>query len=301
MKPRLLLSNIRIKVIAFLVLFFLLSVATLIFIIVKDNNSDFTYHQSQWNEYAPEIDRAINEQEKATSSPLAHIYGSVVSHHIPQTIPRLVEYYSRLKATQTVDRFIVIGPDHNNAGTSPITVSNANFYTSYGKVEPIAGLAVKLQDSRVAHIDEKPFDPEHSIGSQMLVISAIFPGTKVTPIVLRSDTTQDQVNVLSESLMSLLDEETVLIASVDFSHYLATDQAFPIDYISGQVVRNLDLESLSLINADSGKSMEVFMKVMKEKRAFDVDSFSILNTNDLMQNSDYTTGYVFGHWGTLEK
>jgi AmmeMemoRadiSam system protein B len=101
-------------------------------------------------------------------------------------------------------------------------------------------------------------------------------------------------------LATLLNDETVIIASVDFSHYLSTDQAMPIDQISGEVIRNLDLEATPLVKADSGKSMEVFMQVMSQKKAFGTDDFEILNTNDLMQNSDYTTGYVFGYWG-IEK
>jgi len=259
------------------------------------------YHQSQWNEYAPEIERAVKVEQSVQPLNLEHIYGGVVSHHIPTTIAQLVEFYSRLKRTQSVKNFIVIGPDHTDAGKAPITVSNASFFTAYGEVRPIDGLASKLQDAKLANIDESPFDPEHSVGSQILVISKIFPGAKVTPIILRSDTTKDHAEALGKMLATLMDDETVLIASVDFSHYLPTDQAVPLDQISGEVVRNLDLGALSLVKADSGKSMEVFMDVMNEKKAVDTDNLAILNTNDFMQNSDYTTGYVFGFWGTILK
>lgn len=264
---------------------------------VKNNRAETIYHQSQWNEYAPEIDGATKAEQSIQPLNLKHIYGGVVSHHIPTTIPQLVDFYSRLKRTQSVKNFIVIGPDHTDASKAPITVSNAHFFTAYGEVQPIDGLASKLQEAKLANIEESPFDPEHSVGSQILVISKIFPGAKVTPIILRSDTTKDNAEALGEMLATFLDGETVLIASVDFSHYLPTDQAMLLDRVSGEVVRNLDLETLSLVKADSSKSMAVFMEVMKEKEALDTDGFAILNTNDLMQNSDYTTGYVFGYWG----
>ncbi len=263
----------------------------------KNNSSVLTYHQSQWNEYTPEIDRAAKAEQSVRTVNLKHVYGGVVSHHIPTTIPRLVEFYSRLKKTQTIKNFIVIGPDHTDAGQAPVTVSNANFFTTYGEVKPIEGLATKLENAKLANIEEAPFDSEHSVGSQILIISKIFPDAKVTPIILRSDTTEDHAKVLAQMLATLLNDETVLIASVDFSHYLPTDQAMPIDQISGEVIRNLDLEAIPLVKADSGKSMEVFMQTMSQKKAFDTDDFEILNTNDLMQNSDYTTGYVFGYWG----
>ncbi|MFA6273385.1 MAG: AmmeMemoRadiSam system protein B [Candidatus Paceibacterota bacterium] len=295
------LSNAKTKIILLFLLTLLILWVALGLVSVKSNGSEIIYHQSQLNEYAPEIERVVKAEQSVQPLNLEHIYGGVMSHHIPTTIPQLVEFYSRLKRTQSVRNFIVIGPDHTDAGKAPITISNASFFTAYGEVRPIDGLASKLQDAKLANIDESPFDPEHSVGSQILVISKIFPGAKVTPIILRSNTTKNHAEALGKMLATLIDDETVLIASVDFSHYLPTDQAMPLDQISGGVVRNLDLEALSLVTADSGKSMAVFMGVMNEKKAVDTDDLIILNTNDLMQNSDYTTGYVFGFWGIKNK
>lgn len=261
------------------------------------NRSETIYHQSRWNEYTPEIDRAVNAEKFLESVNLKHVYGLVLSHHIPTTIPRIVESYLKLKQKQSVKNFIVVGPDHNDAGKASVTVSNANFFTAYGEVKPIDGLALSLQNNKLANIEEAPFDTEHSVGSQILVISKIFPGARVTPIIIRSDTTDDQAIALGKKLATIVDDETVLVASVDFSHYLSTNQATPIDRISGEVIRNLDLKSLSLVKADSNKSVEIFMQAMISKNAYGTSDFTILNTNDFMQNSDNTTGYVFGCWG----
>ncbi len=258
------------------------------------------YHVSEWNSYSPEIERALRQQlmqTKPTEITLQQVYGSVVSHHIPTTIPKLVDIYSSLATKQSVKKFIIIGPDHTNSGKTPITVSDASFFTIYGEVKPIEGLASTLEAAKLATIQEAPFDKEHSIGSQILVISKIFPNANVTPIILRSNVTKEEAEALGRKLATFLDEDTVLIASVDFSHYLPTTQATPIDVISGNVIRNLDSDAISLVKADSSKSMLVFIRAMSEKKATDTSNFEIVNTNDLMQNSDYTTGYVFGFWG----
>lgn len=264
----------------------------------KNGAPPIAYHQSVWNEFAPEIERAIAAESAIKPVNLAHVYGGVVSHHIPTTIPKLVEFYRRLKQTQSVKNFIVIGPDHTDAGKAPVTSSNASFITAYGELKPIEGLAQQLYEVRVANVEEAPFTLEHSIGSQVLIIGRLFPGSRVTPVILRSDTTEDQARALGRKIGSLLDDGTVLVASVDFSHYLSTEQAEPIDRISGEVVSMLDLDSLALIKADSNKSMAVFMEAMKAKNAGSTDALTIMNTNDLIQDSDYTTGYVFGFWGT---
>lgn len=277
----------------------IISGVVITFLLLSKDNSKFetVYHNSQWNEFSKDIDKSVKSENLIDPAELKHVYGGVVSHHIPMTIPKLVEFYISLKKTQKVKNFIIIGPDHTNAGKNGITASNASFFTVYGEVKPIDGMAIKLQESGLVSIEESPFDREHSIGSQVLIISKIFPEAKVTPIILRSNTTKVEAEKLGKLLATLLDEDTVLIASVDFSHYLTTDQATPLDKISGEIIRKLDINSLPLMKIDSVKSAIVFMTAMKEKYAIDTSNFDILNTNDLMQNNDYTTGYVFGFWG----
>ncbi len=271
-------------------------VLAIIAIAINSSSRDESYivHQSMWNIYAPEIERSVREYMPVS---LDHISGAIASHHIPTAIPQLVELYSRIGKTQTVENIIIIGPDHINAGMAPITVSSGAFQTTYSTLLPIKGLAEKLKESGIANIEEDIFDPEHSIGSQILVISKIFPKARITPIILRSDTTKRQAEALSQYLSEVIDEKTILIASVDFSHYMSTNQALPIDTISGDVIKNLDLDSISLVEADSNKSIYVFVNTMKRLHADKSSDVNILNTNDLMQNSDYTTGYIFGYWG----
>jgi AmmeMemoRadiSam system protein B len=255
------------------------------------------YHESHWNEYGKEIDSAVANSRTPEKLSLSHVYGMVLPHHIPTTYPELVEYYGALGASQSVKNIIVIGPDHTDAGKDFVTVSNEKFVTVYGEVEPIPGLAQKLSDLHLANIEEAPFDPEHSVGAHILLISKMFPEAHVTPIIIKSHTSSSQAEALGKALASMLDDETVLVASVDFSHYLTTGQAYPIDVISGEVIKNLDIEALPLIKADSGHSMQIFMTAMKEKNAIETEKYQVLNTSDLCSTNDYTTGYVFGFWG----
>lgn len=297
MKIQLRFSNFSVTLIFFLVFLAVFGIVVNK-VYFNDAASGGVYHQSQWNNYIPDINRIVPDNQPIS---LGRIYGGVASHHIPQTIPQIVTFYNRLKATQEVKRIIVIGPDHNDAGQAPITVSSATFFTGYGELKPIDGLAEKLAKERLAHREEMPFELEHSVWSQILVISKIFPEVEVTPILVRSDATSAHAKALGKMLGTIIDENTILVASVDFSHYLSADQALPIDEISSAVIRNLDADALSLVEADSPRSMEAFIEAMKEKDARDTSDFSVLNTNDVMQNQDYTTGYVFGYWGVGKK
>jgi MEMO1 family protein len=264
------------------------------------NDALISYHESKWNEYAIDVERAfIVKKDTPPAAELEHVYGIVLPHHIPTTIEGLIEYYVKVGKTQTVRRIIIVGPDHTDSGIAPVTTSNTAFVTRFATLKPIPGLATELQEKGLAHIEENPFINEHSIGAQVLVISKVFPKAEITPIIIRSDAKKSKLDAIAVELAKNLDENTILVASVDFSHYLPTAQAVPIDHISGEVVKNLDLDAISLIEADSSESMTVFMKTMVLKKANQTDSFKVENTNDLMQNSDYTTGYVFGLWGVV--
>lgn len=291
------LLNKKITRFIYIILVILIILGTFSILLSRENKTNFVYHQSHWNEYSPEIDRATKPEQSIFPVNLKHVYGIVVSHHIPTTIPQLVDTYSRLKKTQSIKNFIIIGPDHNSAGDTTVTVSNSTFFTIYGEVKPIDGLALKLKNTKLANIDEKPFDLEHSVGSQILIISKLFPNANITPIIIRSDIKKEHAKILGEEISKFLDKDTILVTSVDFSHYLSSDQSYPIDKISGEIIRKLDAESLSLVEVDSIGSVSIFIEAMKIKKSFDTENLTVLNTNNFMENSDYTTGYIFGFWG----
>lgn len=265
---------------------------------IMTSNSEIKYHASKWNEFATDVERALKSSDNNSIHSLSHVYGIVVPHHIPTTIPKLASIYKKLSLSSTVKRFIVIGPDHIDASISAMTTSKNDFFTVFSKVETDKKLAEALESKGVLAIHEEPFEMEHSIGAQVLLISKIFPTAKILPIILRSDTTKQQAIDLGDILSREIDQETIVVASVDFSHYLGTTQARPIDTVSGNIIKNLDVQSAALVTADSSKSMVAFMEIMKNLNAFSTEDVTVLNTNNLMQNSDYTTGYVFGFWGT---
>ena len=84
----------------------------------------------------------------------------------------------------------------------------------------------------------------------------------------------------------------------EMRHYFSYEEVLLVHkHSTGEVIRDLNLEALSLIKADSNKSMAVFIEAMRAKKAIATEDLTVLNTNDFMQNSDYTTGYVFGYFG----
>ena len=275
------------------------SVLALVFFLRQTQEAlpNVNYHPSLFTEHASKIEKSINEIATLEDINLKKVYGGVVSHHMPTTIPMLAEFYSRLKQTRDVKTFIVIGPDHVDAGRSDITISEAEFATPFGPLTVNSEIVKGLEKTGLVFHDEQAFRQDHSIHTQLLFIKKLFPEAKIVPIVFRSSTTNEFARTFGKVIGEYLNEETFLVASVDFTHYLAEDQARPIDELSANILRQTNSLSAGLAEADSPQAMSAFIAALESKNANLTESVSIYNTADFSDNRDFTTGYVTGYWG----
>ncbi|MDP3771864.1 MAG: AmmeMemoRadiSam system protein B [bacterium] len=255
------------------------------------------YHHSQFFKYAPFIESSLEQVKKDEKIDLNKVMGGLVPHHIPTTIPLLAEFYTKLKNTRDVKTFIILAPDHVDAGRGNISVSKADFVMPFGTLRPNLAIIEQLESSGFIVQDEAPFDREHSIDSQLLLISKLFPNAQIVPLIFRSSITNEEARAFGKILAGVVDEDTFIVSSVDFSHYLSEKQARPIDYLSANVLGAIDSKSTELIRADSEQSLVALMSFLETKGANHHVDLQVFNTRDFNSNNDYTTGYVTGFWG----
>lgn len=276
-----------------------LMVVGLYFIFSRNGSSEIVrgYHQSQFFKYAEFIENSLAEVQDNSEIDLTEIKGGIVSHHIPTAIPMLAEFYTKLKNTRPVETFVILGPDHLDLGRGEVNVSKASFVTPFGTLESNLEIIEQLEKSGFVTLDEAPFDKEHSVDSQLLFISKLFPEAKIVPLVFRSSFSNEAAKSFGNVLASIIDEGTFVVASVDFSHYLSEKQARPIDYLSANVLGVIDSQLAELAEADSTQALVALMAYLETKGANQLVDLRVFNTNDFNNNSDYTTGYVTGFWG----
>lgn len=255
------------------------------------------HHQSIFFKHANFIEYSVHEANGGTTIDLEQVLGGVVSHHIPVAIPMLADFYTKLKNTRDVKTFIVLAPDHIDAGKGNINVSKQDFVMPFGTLKPNLAMIEKLEASGFVVQDEAPFEHEHSIDSQLLLISKLFPDAQIVPLVFRSSATNKEAREFGKILSSIADEDTFIVCSVDFSHYLSEEQARPIDILSAKVLSAIDSRSTELIDADSEQALVALMSFLEIKGANHSAGLEVFNTKDFSENDDYTTGYVSGFWG----
>jgi AmmeMemoRadiSam system protein B len=170
-----------------------------------------------------------------------------------------------LAASRKVTRVILVGPNHTNAGGGAVLTSDLPWETPFGPAEADQGSVTALAAGGLVRLEPDVLTYEHSVAGIVPAVRRYLPEAKVVPLILRGGLTASEVRRLADALTPLMDDGTVLVAAVDFSHGLPVSDA-----------RQRDSETLALLRAsdwapllrwgnehlDSPASVAVLMETM---------------------------------------
>ena len=228
-----------------------------------------------------------------------NILGAVVPHHL--LAYKLIDSVFSKIALEKPATIILIGPNHFNRGER-ILITSWSWQTPFGIVESDQSIIDSLIAVQLVKVNEEAFKSEHSIGNLMPFLKFYLPQTRVVPIILHHNVTRQEAGQLGRYLAELTKEKDCLImASVDFSHYLTREEAERKDQETIEALVNKNMGKIfSMGNdyLDSPASIGVLFSAMKE---LGIEDFRILgNTNSgviLNNNLIETTSYftlIFG-------
>jgi AmmeMemoRadiSam system protein B len=242
--------------------------------------------------------QALRRAEAADPAPMPGARAVIVPHH--WLAGHLILGSLRdLAASGDYRRIIVIGPNHVNAGGAAVITSDLAWQTPFGLVEPDGEAISRLTSEGVALSEPSVLTYEHSVAGIVPAIAYFLPDVRVVPLVLRSDLTPTEVEALATALAPLLDGGTVLIAAVDFSHYLSAQQARQNDRETLEALQSLDssrILSFSNEHLDSPASIAAVMETMRLLGATEFELRENINSSDLggpalPPVTSYVTGY----------
>ncbi len=221
------------------------------------------------------------------------IRGGVVPHHLLAG-DLIAGFFARVSG-QDIKRVILVGPNHPGQGAR-VMVSSAGWATAGGVVEPDLEVVRALARAGLAVEDDGMMAGEHSIGTIMPFIKHYLGQARVVPVILQSNITLKEAGALAAFLEPYLTPDTLLVASVDFSHYLTRAEAEARDARILQVMEGWDLGTLFTMGndyLDSPPSLGVLFRAME---ALGIRQFTVLaNTNSgrIAQNDHMETTSYF--------
>ncbi len=230
-----------------------------------------------------------------------HVTGRIVSGVLPHHLVagRLIADFMEVVAGQEPELVVLIGPNHNLRGGKLISGLYA-WQTPAGLVEVAEDIVRDLFAREIVVRDEETIGQEHSVGTLMPFIRHYLPQAKVVPVIVQGNVSLTEIEKLLEALEPYLDEygeKAVLLASVDFSHYLTRTEAQLKDQETLAVMRRFDYLTLFRMgddHLDSPASLAAAFRWaekngIKEFRLLANTNSGIIMKNDVMETTSYFT------------
>jgi AmmeMemoRadiSam system protein B len=149
----------------------------------------------------------------------------------------------RLIKGRSYRRVILLGPAHRALRERGLYILDTDGYqTPLGVVPLDQAVIKKLHQNPQVHEEPALHEREHSLEIQLPFLQRVLePGWQLVPILLATMQNADYLEA-AEALRPLLDEETLLVVSTDFTHYGAAFRylPFPADVRIAKRLRELD-------------------------------------------------------------
>ncbi len=197
------------------------------------------------------------------------VVGGVVPHHL--LAKEIIEDFFEFIAGQEEHpkTIILLSPDHFNCSAT----KEENSFISVGwdkSVTELEGLSTDIDLLKRMTIDNNIISDrsavlaEFGITNLLPFIKKYLPQTKIIPILIPESITQEGVIKFVRAIDQVSNEQTIIIASVDFSHYLPAGAAIFHDTRSIRVLLNCEESEFENIEVDSWQSlyaMRLFAKL----------------------------------------
>ncbi len=227
------------------------------------------------------------------------VLGGIIPHHwLPGHL--ITGFFRGLAAGDAPDTVIILGPNHTNTGSARVLTSDLAWETPFGLVRPNQPLIEALTERGLAKLEPRSLTTEHSVAGIMPAVKYYLPEARVVPLILSGDLRPAEARRLGEALAALWSDDLIIVAAVDFSHYLVRAEAEHHDAVTVGLLRAFDADTLfTLDNAylDSPPSIAVLLFAMERLGA---EHFVLVeNTNSGALLGDElvpTTSYVVGYY-----
>lgn len=132
-----------------------------------------------------------------------------------------------------ITTIIIFGPNHQDIG--PYLISTNNY------------LAHKLGTD----INEELIEEEHSIQTLKPLLKKRYPRAQIIPFIFRKGQEVEQIINWTNNLKGQIEQQkTLMIASVDFAHYLDQKTSAQNDQVTLQAIENYNYQLISTLNSD---------------------------------------------------
>jgi hypothetical protein len=270
----------------------------------KPNNSTTTTaYQSNLYIQLSDFDEAlfwVTHKDKELES-YKNVKGIISTHHTLAS--ELIHDLFGSVQNNRYDSVVIIGPDHNSREGLKIITSDAGWSTPFGTLELNKTYHIKLLEHPFMAVNNAIMKNEHSSGAIIPYVKYYFPDASINTIAIPATLNLKESEDLGVFLSEMIDtENTLLIASLDFSHYLTVPDAYKMDEITLKAIQEKNYRKIMGFtndNVDSPQTLIAFLAYMDEIGCSHKILLDHKNSYDLVPADYYSTtsyfSFIFGY------
>ena len=186
--------------------------------------------------------------------------------------------YSLLKNSKK-QKIILLGPSHSVYLNDIAADANDYWETPLGKVKLIQNNFLK---SKEAHINE------HCLEVQVPFLQTILKDFEILPLVVGDAAPKE----ISEKIINLLGNNTILIISSDLSHYQPYDMAVETDKNTIKAIQDLDYDKMEKKGDACGKIPIMVLIDIANKLNWKPKLLNYKNSGDVTGDKSGVVGYA---------
>ncbi|MBU0707953.1 AmmeMemoRadiSam system protein B [Patescibacteria group bacterium] len=257
------------------------------------NSSLVSYQSDKLNPSIFSVTDFFTEYENPSVDICSHdMLGGITTHH-QQASPLIGQFFKCLAVSTYPKTVVLIGPNHYHRGSRGVVLASQAWDTPFGILEPDIEAITQLAESDLVEINDNAVSQDHAVGLLIPYLSYYFPEAKVVPMLINYSVNEAQTEKFQQFINRVLDEHTIVVGSIDFSHYLTSAESNVMDGETNEIVRNYKLDEIYKNgdeHYDSAPGLYIILSLMKQKNAR-TETIAHSDTSEFNGVSSYVTSY----------
>lgn len=211
------------------------------------------------------------------------ITGGIIPHHEPALF-MADDLLARTKS-QEIKHIILLAPNHLEQGGFKV-ISSRLYQTPVN-----TPMLTSLQTLGYFGLDQDTVAQEYAVSVLIPYLKKYHPEATITPLLFSRSTNLSEIDQISPLISDHLGNESLVIASIDFAHYVSPENANQNDKITLKLIEARDypqIISLDSQHLDSPPALVLLLKLMGSR---DLEVLNNSNYSDLTGSFAPTTSY----------
>lgn len=234
------------------------------------------------------------EVEKPKQVADVRVTGIAVPHHL--LAADLIARGFWAASANTYSRIILVSPDHFSRSRRPFATTRADIDTPFGLLRNDTSATNALLAEPALFDESDLFKQEHGIAALLPFAKHFFPDARIVPIVVSYGSTRADWDGAVSTLERLIDPDTLIIQSTDYSHYLSHQVAVRRDQETLGIIAANDVDAVARLlqpdHMDSKGSQYIQMRLQTAARRAHATVIANRNSAEYRAIGTRTTSYI---------